>query len=379
MRFFSLARPHSSTQPIPKPFSVVVRLLSLGAALGVIVLTVLPSAWAEIGDNGLPDPSEPDPAPQLPAHSDYVDAKKLLAQRKWAEAAIVLRSVLKKNPDYFPGAIELARALVYSGRREEALGILNQAIPRQTGTHQAALTERARVISRLFLTKATREIYQEGLNLLGQRKYRAARERFEKAAEAEPDNVEVLVRIGQCLVLDGDFDSAAERLRLAKRLDPIEPEVRLWLGRALHQRGELAVAIEELKFGYEGLEHSERAPIWYTDVLASSGNRKGAVSVLEEDIDAKPFHLLSLLSLARLRAELFREGADSLWSARKDLQVALSRLPKYRSTDLGPTEGELGVELHEAQASLKSEIESMLSQLDNRLQNTTPAVARQKK
>jgi Flp pilus assembly protein TadD len=313
---------------------------------------------------------EPDPWPQgdIRTHLDYDEAKQLLNKHKWDEAAIVLRSLQKKNPDFFPGAIELARALVYSGRREEALGVLSQAATRQVGDRKTAVLTRGRVISRLFLTQKCFQTYQDGLNLLASQKYRAARERFEKALEQEPDNVEILTRVGQCLILEGDFDSAAERLRLAKRLNPYEPEIRLWLGRAMHQRGELTESLAELKFAHGSLETSERAPIWYAEALMSAGQRKAAVHVLEDDTHAQPFHLMAIVALSRMRTQLFQDGGgDSLWNARKDLQVAQSRLPKYATGDLPRFEGEMGVEFRTPAADLKSEITTLLSQLDGRL------------
>ena len=310
--------------------------------------------------------SLPLPEPVSP-QSDYTEAKQLLSKRKWAEAVIVLRSVHRKSPEFAPGAIELARALVYSGRREEALSVLSQSAFHQKGARKNALVDRVHVISRLFLTTKTHHVYQEGLNLLEARKYKPARELFERALEAEPDNVEVLMRIGQCLVLEGDYDSAAERLRLAKRLDPFELEVNLWLGRALHQRGELPDALGELKGAYEGLERSERAPLWYADALVTSGARRAAVTVLEGDARTEPFHLPGMIYLAKLRIELFRDGEDSLWNARRDLQVALSRLPKYGTLETVRYESELGIELRESSAELKERVLVVLSQLDTRL------------
>jgi thioredoxin-like negative regulator of GroEL len=337
--------------------SILARPLGCVHFAFALLAILAPSAFAAPGNE------------ECSAHSDYSEAKELLSKHTWAEAAIVLRSVSRKNPDFLAGAMELARALVYSGRREEALGVLGQAASRQKGPRREALEGRLRVLSRLFVTQRTQQIYQEGLNLMMVGKYRPARERFEKALESEPDNIEILTRIGQCLVLEGDMDSAAERLRLARKLDPFEPEVRLWLGRALHQRGELAEALEELKAAHEGLDASERAPVWYADALVKSGNRKAAVAVLEEDAAQQPFHLIGILTLAKLRTQLFKDGADSLWGARKDLQVALSRLPKYASGELGATEGELGVEMRESATDLKGEIIAMLAQLDGRLGN----------
>jgi tetratricopeptide (TPR) repeat protein len=341
------------------------------AALGAACLAAFPvQALATSASDAVAERHEPDPWPQvnIPAHSDYSEAKALLAKHKWEEAAIVLRSVLKRNPAFFPAAIELARALLYLGRREEALNLLAQAISRQPpGARKAALIARVGVLSRIFLAQKTFQLYQDGLNLLSQQKYRPARDRFEKALESEPDNIEVLVRIGQCLVLEGDVDSAGERLRLAKRLNPYEPEISLWLGRALHQRGELAQALEELRVAREGLAGSERAPVWYAHALLSAGNRKGAIQELEKDVDANPFHLAVMVTLARIRSESSREGLEPLWGARKELQVALSRLPQYESKEPNRSEGELGIEIKQPAATLKTEISALIAQLDGKL------------
>lgn len=337
----------------------------------VIFAVLMPGSLAHAANDQV-ERHEPDPWPQIniPSHSDYSDAKALLAQHKWEEAAIVLRSVLKKNAGFFPGAIELARALVYLGRREEALTLLSQAISRQApGIRKTALISRVGVVSRMFLSQKTFQVYQDGLNLLAQTKYRAARERFEKALETEPDNLEILTRIGECLVLEGDFDSAAERLRLAKRLNPYEPEISLWLGRALHQRGELGQALDELRVASEGLNGSERAPVWYAQALLSAGNRKGAIQELEADAEERPFHLTSIVTLARIRTESARDNLETLWTARKELQVALSRLPQYETGEARRSESELGVELRQSAASLKTEITSLLGQLDGRLKD----------
>jgi thioredoxin-like negative regulator of GroEL len=340
-----------------------VRLLSLAARTAAVQLGVALAASAVFADSG-----------------DFAEGKRLALKHRWEEAATVLRGVWKHNPDFVPGAMELARTLVYSGHREEALGVLSQiALKQKPGAKKDALVRRVGVVSRQFLTNKTQQIYQEGSNLLLQAKYRPAREQFEKALGAEPDNVEILVRIGQCFVLEGEIDSAVERLRIARRLDPYEPEISLWLGRALHQRGEVNDSLAQLKFAYETLERSERAPLWYADALRTSGNRRAALLVLDEDAKSEPFHLLAIVALARVRGEMVREGrdlSDALWSARKDLQVALSRLPQFVAGEGGRFEGELGVELPSNPADLKGVIEGLLAQLDSRLQALPAPVQR---
>jgi tetratricopeptide (TPR) repeat protein len=316
---------------------------------------------------------EPEPRPQVePSHLlDYAEAKELLARQKWAEAAIILRTVLRKKPDYTPAAMDLARSLAYSGRREEALGILSQAASRERGAQQAQLVRRAEVLSRLFLTNDTFQIFQDGLNHVVARKYGAARERFNRALAQEPDNVEALIRVAQCLVMEGDNDSAVERLRLARRLNPYEPEIRLWLGRAMHQRGELAEAIVELREAYDRLEKSELAPVWLADALVSLGRRSAATQILEEDIKAQPFHLESILALARLRTGAAARGPQPLWQARKELQLALSRLDKYAPEGSPGFETELGMDLRRNVAEVRSDAQRLLDVIEGRIEEVS--------
>ena len=310
--------------------------------------------------------SEPLPQTDLGPSSDYSEALKLMNQKKWAEAAIVLRSILKAEPGSMTAMLTLSRSLVYSGRREEALGLLSQAVAREKGPRKVSrrvdLMRRIRVMSRLFLTNSTFQIYQEGLNLIDSRKYKLARERFDKALAIEPDNIEILLRSAQCFVLDGEYDSAAERLKLARRLNPYEPEIRLWLGRALHERGEIQPALEDLRVADQELKGSELAPVWLAEALASSSQREFAIRVLLEDIRDYPLHVPSLLTLARMRAD--DSDSNALWSTRKDLQVALSRLGEYTAPDRPRFESELGVELRQSQEELKEQIQKILHKIE---------------
>jgi Flp pilus assembly protein TadD len=334
----------------------------------LIVTMLFACVFAHSAENDL---REPDPVPQVDLNSDYSQAKQLLTQRKWEEAAIILRGIFKKNPEFTSSAMDLARALAYSGRREEALTVLAHASTHLSGARRKAVINRSRVLSRIFLTQQASQIYLEGLTLLQTQKYRPARERFEKSLELEPDNVEILMRVGQCLVLEGDNDSAAERLRLARRLNPYEAEVKLWLGHAMHLRGELTEAVEELKVAYAGLEGSERAPIWYAQALVSADQRKNALVLLVQDLKIQPFHLLALVTLAQLRAQASRgDEKEELAEARKDLQLAESRLALSPTPDGAHFEGELGIELPPPVGGLKPEIARILTQLDGRILNT---------
>jgi tetratricopeptide (TPR) repeat protein len=314
--------------------------------------------------------SEPEPRAQLqiPRNANFYEAEQLLAKQKWAEAAIVLRSVLKEEPANTRAAMGLARALVYSGRREEALMVLSQVSERESRAARTALQRRIRLLSRLFISNTSFQTYQDGVNLMVSRKYRPAREKFDQALEQEPDNVEILTRLGQALALEGNHDSAVEKLRLARRLNPHEPEIRLWLGNSMHQRGELAEALVELKAAAQSaeLKDSELGAIWYAEALYANGQKALALHVLEENAKNRPEHLSTLLASARLRI-----GSDSrsLWAARRDLQLVYSRLPQYPGAETHRLLDRLGVELRLTSGEIRERADKLIQQVEEKLKS----------
>jgi tetratricopeptide (TPR) repeat protein len=331
--------------------------------------------------------TEPDPQPQFSemadSEGDFSQARKLMKEKKWVEAVVVLRSQLK-DPGHPPSTeLDLARALVYSGRREEAMTVLGQILARKKGNAKKDLIRRERVFSRIFLTNAAFQTHQDGLNFLLAGKYRQAREKFEKALEQDPANVEVLTRLSQCLVLSGDYDSAAERLRLARRLNPFEPEVRLWLGWALKERGELRDALMELKSSYQELPSSETAAVWYAEALFDVGQKPAALQILDDDVSRHPGHVWSLLTASRFRSldATSEDAGASSWRIRKDLQLAQSRLPLYESNALESASllnerpidsmGDLAFEVHPSETELKKDIQKLMEETDSRIESAS--------
>lgn len=302
---------------------------------------------------------------QIQGDSDYLEARQYIEKHQWPEAVIALRSVLKRTPDFAPAAVELAHALVYTNRREEALNLLNQWTAKEKGDSRLTLIRKLRVLSRVFLTQENFQAYQDALNLMTQAKYQSAIERFEKALKAEPYNVEILTRLGQCFVLQNDYDSAAEKLRIARKLNPFEPEVHLWLGRALQIRGELSEALNEFKEGFAGLPESELAPVWFSEALTSVGQKSQALSLLESDVKLRPQHLGSLVALAKLRLQGSPRKSAAIESARRELRIALSRFSQTNFAQLPRSESDLGVQSVEDPKLLKADIQRLLEQLEN--------------
>ena len=120
------------------------------------------------------------------AQADFVrtqldEAQVLLSKHKWAEAAIVLRSAIRREPRSASANADLAKALLYLGRREEALSVLGEAIEQNKGRSRDWLIEQNRVIAKIFVTNATFQSYQDGVDLLSVGKFRPARENSNKS------------------------------------------------------------------------------------------------------------------------------------------------------------------------------------------------------
>lgn len=328
----------------------LVRGVEAACALILSILMVGPVARADVSTN-----------------ANLNEARELIVKKKWQEAVIALRSEIARDPRAVEVQVDLARALIYLGRREEALNVLEGAIRRERGNKKAWLIQQSQVFSRIFVTNGTFQIYQDGLNLLQVQKYRQAREKFEKALLEEPSNVEILTRLGQSYLLDGDNDSAAEHLKVAHRLDPYEPEIGLWLGRALHLRGELNDALQELRSSKSEMAQSEIAPIWVADALEASGQKNLALQTLQDDLKANPMHVMSLVNEAKLKVQLAEHNAEMLWSARQDFQNALSRLSDYLAKNRSLPEGELGLEYPVEGKDFREEIQSSLQKVQNKL------------
>ncbi len=314
------------------------------------------------------------PVPQSPvsqsedtANRAYSEAKSLLNKYKWDEAATAFRSLLRNNPKSLPVVLGLSEALIYSNQREEALTLMSQAMNWTSLPQHLLLVQRIRVSSRLFLTNKSFEIYQDGLNLLIGKKYRNAKEKFEKTLMTEPANVEILIRLGQSLVFDNDFDNAIERLKYAKKLNPYEPEIKLWLGRALQQRGAARDALVELREANSELHGSEIASVWLSEVLSSLGQTVSAIRLLERDVRVSPFHILSMINLAKFRLQSARPDAKELWSARKELQLAMSRLDQKEASNSPRFESELSLDLSRPTYEIKGEIQRLMQVVQGRL------------
>ncbi len=300
------------------------------------------------------------------------EAERLVDKHRWADAIVAYRTILRSDPKSVPAILGLSASLAQSGKRDEGLSLIIAAANSAKGETRETLVRRAKVLSCLFLTNKVFQVYQEGLNLLIAGKYRNARERFEKALAEESHNVEILTRLGQSLVLDEDFAGAIDKFIAAKKLSPFEPQIRLWLGRSLYFKGSSTLAVSELKTAYQDLQGSEQAALWLAEAMSMAGQTNAAIRLLSADTKKWPFHVLCLLTNAKFRLKLENSDVQSLWVARKDLQLALSRLEEYFQSDRISKKSSLSLEFQRPASEIKAEIQKLLGQVQNKLNEKSP-------
>ncbi len=303
--------------------------------------------------------------------NNLVEIKNLQNKGKWSDSISILQPLFVKQPKSIPVVLGLANALTHLGRRQEALAILFEATQWAKGAQKIFFIRRIRVLSRLFLNNKTFQTYQDGLKLILAKKYRNAIERFERSLGDEPENVEVLVRLGQSFILADDSEKALQFLIFAKKLNPFDSEINLWLGRAFQKTGQINDALLEFRIACDGLKKSEQAIFWLAESLVASGQVLGAIRILERDFKIFPFHLLTLISAIKLRLQMPYSESQILWTARKNLQHALSHFTEYqRLTTESEHLLEFGVALNGSPQDIKNEIQRLIQQVGSRFDDS---------
>jgi tetratricopeptide (TPR) repeat protein len=274
----------------------------------------------------------------LSSNPQVLYAQGLMREQKWSEAAQVYQSLLenyKGNKDLIQ---DLATAQVFQGKRLEGISLLIQLKPRVDGPLLRELESKLNVLSRSFLTNKNFERYQEGVNALEQRKLAQAESLLLKALHEEPYHLETTLKIAQCLIFEEKYDEAINRLNEIKSWTFFAPEISQWLGRALFLKAgptqSINKAIVELKIAFSRIQGSEELVVWLAEAYVAMGQSQEALHILDQDVQTHPFHIVSILTSARIRIQTAKGDLSILWTARKSLQLALSRLSQEHNSQL---------------------------------------------
>ncbi len=331
------------------PMRIVSRLLIVAFGLGLAAVFALPG-WASSASKGSGETLTAGPAP---TPSPELDPLPLL-RRQW-----------EKTPS--PSlALELSRALLLQGQRSEAMRVLRQSAPSASPAQKALLERRRRVVGRQFLLAETSGWFQEGMTFLRARKWKPAVGRLEKAWGMEPDNLEVMLRLGQAQTMAGSWVSAIERFRDYRNWEPEEPAARLWLGRALALHGEGDSAQVELRAAWLALPKVELAQIWYAEFLVSQSQSRAALEVLDQAARVTPHHFEALFLRARLRWEEVQRDPSLGPALERDLRQQLTRMQSRRPVRPGAVTGEWALDVSptsEEWIERKKELEGILARV----------------
>lgn len=165
-----------------------------------------------------------------------------LAREEYAWARESFGKALVLDPEHEDGMVGLAETLLRFGRHEDALALFQRA-------REAVCGEDVDI-----MLSIGRALYREGL-------FEHARDAFEEAVRAHPQNAEVIAGLGYTLHRLDDEDAALRQLRRALRKDPSHHEARIYIGHLLYDRGEWKAAHDSLE-SVPASEHWDPVAVW---------------------------------------------------------------------------------------------------------------------
>lgn len=216
----------------------------------------------------------------LNMRANFLYAALILKQGRKEEAEKVFTTVLDRDPGNIEAIAQLARFYEEQGRLGDAL------------------KEYARIIE---LAPGKIDGYVgRGAVLLRQNGISQAKEMFGKAAALQPENPNVLFRLGQAAHLEGDYKTAEASLTTALARDPYHWEAHLYLGMAFAGQGKYDQALVEYQktidvnqnageaFRQRGLVYLAQSRLATTEKKAAGDLVAKAVSELERALYFDP-------------------------------------------------------------------------------------------
>jgi tetratricopeptide (TPR) repeat protein len=210
-----------------------------------------------------------------------LEARRLLASSRAAEAAALSRGILAALPSCAPALEVLAEALLDAGRLDEAYSAL-----------RTALSDKEK---------------PELLLLLGEVELRRgrlpnARDAFRRVAEAEPGNDRASAALGIVAAKLGDLDTAEEALDRALQANGTLVEARVLRAQIALDRGEPAAAVQHLLRALQMRPGDPWTSGWLGVAYLLAANAAAAADALgrAQDVQLTTFTLARAEALRRL-------------------------------------------------------------------------------
>ncbi len=314
--------------------------------------------------------SEIDPVPSVnPFALKLSEAQRYLKQEKWSEASALLKSIYRENQPNLAVDLALSRALFFSqGQRQEALKILQNGKRKTKGGIAEKYQDRLEVLAKTFMSRATFQVYQDGINLIMLGKVKSAQKVFEKALELEASNLEIVLRLIQTHLLLNEIESVPALIVKAQELNETDPELYMWSGRYAFLMGKFKEAMVLYKKAYDVFPESEQIAIWISELYWITGETKKSIDLLEKQTDKYTSNLMSMVAIAKNMATRgVVTDSRQFWEARKILQIVISRL-ESEGTSFEAKPKVLFDRILYQSVSLRQDVEKLLVDIDTRIQ-----------
>lgn len=221
-----------------------------------------------------------------------LEARRLLASGRAADAVSLLRGVLAALPSSLPVLEVLAEAHVEAGQLDEALRAVNTALGVSDKPELRLLLGEIEI--RLGRLDSARDAFRRvvetdfgndrawaALGLLAARSgdLATARDALDKALRANPMLYEARVVRAQVSLLDGQAPAAVQSLQRAVQARPDDPWPQGWLGMAHLAAGNPAAAAEKLDLAVKAGQ--DRFALALAEALRRQGDLERALQVLD--------------------------------------------------------------------------------------------------
>lgn len=309
--------------------------------------------------------SLPEPLPQDVASFSETDLPTLFRQARWTDAATLLRTMIRKNPERLERSLDLVRVLLFMGQRSEAIDLLTEAMSRMSPNERKKAWPLESAVWNQFIKGDALQKYERGLEPLYQGRWEIAAPFFEEAMNLEPLNVRPAIRYAQAKIEQGEAEAGVRALEplLNRGRDHPEPDIAFWLGKGLLKEKRAQEALRFFRMVPSDL--NEELPLLMADALVHEGAFDEAVTVLSKDIERFPAHVLSLLKRSELRVRQVPErrlSSNAYWEARRDVQLAMSRIELFEKQHSSILRSEWGLQTLDA-SGVRTELEARLQLL----------------
>lgn len=319
-----------------------------------------------------------------------------LRQNQLGEAKALLRHALSASPESPAALAALGQLSLQAERPRDAVGYFERAldqVPEANRLHyplglayralgdldqaKEHLAKRGEVGVRPYdpvreaieERKAGARVYiLEGRKAFSAGRFADAAALFEKARDAEPENLAARVNLATARAMMGDETAAMAEFDSILEADPENAAAHYNLGVIRARAGDLEAARGHLERSVARDPEDAEAHAWLGRVLVASGEREAALEPIEKAVELRPNDEDSWVRLAQVLADLGRhaeararlEEAHRLMPDQGVPAHALARL-LATSPDLDERNGELAVNLAMRVAQAAPSIEHLLT------------------